>query len=351
MSDQGENTTDSERERVGEVRDGTGPVDDGRPTPRGHRSRLDRELFQGTPLERVATGATWAEGPLWLPARRVVLWSDIPGNRILEFSATTGETRVYRQGAEFTNGRTLDERGTIVQCSHGRRAVERDTVGVIETLVDAWGVHRLNSPNDVVVASDGAIWFTDPPYGIVLPSEGHPGTQEYGGSNVFRFDETTRQLSAEITDMVHPNGLAFSPDESILYVSDTSAAVAQSGSGYRHIRAYPLIGRRRVGDGCVFAELDHGVPDGIRVDEAGRLWSSSAEGVLIYSPAGRLLHRLEVPEVVANLCFGGDDGRDLYITATTSLYRIRTRVRDAAMLRRRDRGLGIGRSINLGVQF
>ena len=277
---------------------------------------------QGAELERVFTGTVWGEGPLWLPETRRVRWSDIPNDRIMELDAVTGRTRVHREGVEYTNGRTLDLDGAVVQCSHGRRAVEREVDGEVTTLVDTWQGMRLNSPNDVVVAGDGSIWFTDPPYGI-QPSgrEGHPGQQEYGGCHVFRYDEVRAELTAVITDMRHPNGLAFSPDESVLYVSDTG--VNGGWEEARHIRAYDVVdGACR--DGRVFAVVEPGAPDGLRVDVAGRVWTSSGDGVQVLSPGGDLLGKVPVPEVVSNLCFGGEDGRDLYITATTSLYRIRT---------------------------
>ncbi|SEE89460.1 SMP-30/gluconolactonase/LRE family protein [Ruania alba] len=287
------------------------------------------ELFTepGAQLRRLYTGSVWAEGPVWLPGpspQGRVRWSDIPNNRILEHDVAAGRTRVYAKDAEFTNGRTLDLTGAVVQCSHGRRAVERDTPDngkpAPVTLVETWQGHRFNSPNDVVVASDGAIWFTDPPYGILTNKEGRQAPQEYDGCYVFRLDETTGAVSAVVTDMIHPNGLAFSPDESVLYVSDT-------GEGAGHIRAYdvqsPDGGPPRCVNGRVFATVRPGAPDGFRVDTEGRVWTSAWDGVQIWSPDGEQLGLIEVPEHVANLCFGGEDGHDLFITATTSLYTMR----------------------------
>ncbi|MDP9027888.1 MAG: SMP-30/gluconolactonase/LRE family protein, partial [Actinomycetota bacterium] len=178
------------------------------------------ELADGSSLERLWTGAVWSEGPAWIATTGRLRWSDVVGNRILEFDAATGEVEEYARDVEYVNGRTLDLDGRVIQCSHGRRRVERDVGGVVAAIVDRFEGHRFNSPNDVVVAADEAIWFTDPPYGIRPDGrEGHPGEQEYGGCFVFRFDESTGELSAEITDMEHPNGLAFSPDESLLYVA------------------------------------------------------------------------------------------------------------------------------------
>lgn len=274
-------------------------------------------LGEGAILEKLYTGSIWAEGPVWLPSSRSVRWSDIPNNRILEFSADTGETHVHREDVEFTNGRILDLDGTVLQCSHGRRSVEREVDGIPHTLVDTYNGVRLNSPNDIVVASDGAIWFTDPPYGIIQAREGHPGEMEYGGCYVFRLT-TDGVLSPVITDRGHPNGLAFSPDESILYVSDTA-----SGDG--NIHAYDAdVATGTATNGRLFAEPRPGVSDGFRVDVAGRVWTSAADAVHVYSPVGEELLTIAVPEVIANVCFGGDDGQDLYIAASTSLYRIRT---------------------------
>ncbi|MEO8906938.1 MAG: SMP-30/gluconolactonase/LRE family protein [Microbacteriaceae bacterium] len=278
-------------------------------------------------LARLATGATWSEGPVWLAASSSVRWSDIPGDRILEYSTIDRSTSVYATDVEFTNGRTLDHDGSVIQCSHGRRRVERDDQGTVTGLVDSFDGVRLNSPNDVVVASDGSIWFTDPPYGITIAREGHPGDREYGGCFVFRLDRDTGELSAVITDMEEPNGLAFSPDERVLYVSDTSAALREGGN--HHIRAYEVVDGRCT-NGRVFAVVDPGLSDGIRADVDGNVWTSAADGVHVYNAAGTPLGRIAVPEVVANLCFGGADGRDLFIAASTSLYGIRTLTTDAA---------------------
>lgn len=285
-------------------------------------------LAPGAELERLATGSTWSEGPVWLPERRALRWSDIPADRILEWSATTGETSVYAAPAGFANGRILDRSGNVVQCSHGGRRVEREIDGTIEPLVERWARGRFNSPNDVVVARDGSVWFTDPPYGI-HPSgrEGHPAEPEYGGCYVFRFDERDGSIDAVVTDMVHPNGLAFSPDESILYVAETgSLQVPGTPSA---IRAYSIRDGSCV-DGRAFATVSTGVTDGLRVDVAGRIWSSSADAIEVFDASGVLLDRIRVPERVANLCFGGDAGDELFIAASTSLYRIRTTTRDAA---------------------
>jgi gluconolactonase len=283
-------------------------------------------------LVRLATGATWSEGPVWLPAARRVRWSDIPGDRILEFCLVTGSLSVYASGVEFTNGRTLDLDGHVVQCSHGRRRVERDIDGTVTEVVASYGGVRLNSPNDVVVALDGSIWFTDPAYGITSTEEGHPGVEEYDDRFVFRHDERTGTTVAVVTDVEDPNGLAFSPDESLLYVSDTSLASRPGGN--HHIRVYDVVDGARCKNGRLFATVGPGVPDGFRVDERGNVWTSALDGVHVLAPDGGEVAFIPVPEKVGNLCFGGDDGRYLFVAATTSLYGIPTAVRDAAAVAR-----------------
>ena len=302
----------------------------------------------GATPERVATGGTWCEGPVWVPADSPsaapgstgeVWWSDIPGNRVLGWSPLTRSTREVVTRSEFANGRTLDLTGTVVQCSHGRRAVETlvddgSPDGSTRVVCDSSPVGtRLNSPNDVVVRSDGTVWFTDPPYGIIQPHEGYAGEQEYGDDHVFRFDPTTGRITSVVTDMVKPNGLAFSPDETLLYVADTATALGHGPQ--HHIRVYDMdhsvdpLGRCK--NGRLFVEVSPNVPDGFRVDEHGNVWTSSGDGVQVFAPDAGPLGAVVLPEAAANLCFGGTDGRDLYVTATSSLYRIATSVRDAVV--------------------
>lgn len=289
---------------------------------KGRRVIAARELLPAGPkVERLATGATWSEGPLWIPAERAVRWSDIPGNRILRWDARTGAVSVHRHEVEFTNGRLLDTDGSVVQCSHGRRRLERETAdGVVTAIVDGWQGHRLNSPNDVALAPDGAYWFTDPDYGIRQPHEGHPGEREYGDCRVFRWSDADG-LTAVIDDIDRPNGIAFSPDGSTVYVTDTAAGLAD-GPGH-WIRSYDVVGAT-ARNGRHFATIEAGLPDGIAIDVDGRVWSSAGDGVHVFDPYGTEILFVPVPEVVANVCFGGDDGTDLFIAASTSLYRVRT---------------------------
>jgi gluconolactonase len=290
-------------------------------------SILSDLLPHGTDLDKVFTGAIWSEGPCWIPSRKSLRWSDIPNNRILEYFPQTRETKTYKSDVEFTNGRTLDLDGTVLQCSHGLRHIERDTDGVVTTVIGKYDGVRFNSPNDVVVSRDGIIWFTDPPYGIIVEIEGHPGVKEYEDCFVFAFDPKTQKLRPVVTDVEEPNGLAFSPDESILYVADTS--VLFKATGNHHIRAYDMQDGRAK-NGRTLIDIKEGVIDGFRVDKDGNLWCSSEIGVQIFTPAGVHIGTIPTPEKVGNLAFGGDDGSDLFIAANTSLYHIKTSTQDAA---------------------
>jgi gluconolactonase len=295
--------------------------------------RLLDLLEPGAQVERLGGDATWSEGPVYLPDQDAVIWSDIPGNRILHWDSATGAVSVHARQVEFTNGRTLDLQGRVVNCSHGRRAIERtEPDGRTHVLVDHWAGARFNSPNDVVVKSDGTIWFTDPAYGIIQAHEGHLGDREYDDHWVFRFDPESGAIDPVVMDVEEPNGLAFSPDESLLYVSDTSGALGRDSRDGHHIRVYEVFGGRRVKNGRVFAEVEPGLPDGFRIDVAGNVWTSSADAVQVYDPDGVRLGAVPVPEVVGNLCFGGPDRSTLFIAAATGLYRLRTRTRGASPL-------------------
>lgn len=278
-------------------------------------------LADGARLEKLWSGAGWAEGPAWLPGRNALRFSDIPNNRILEYSATTGEVTVYDPKAGYVNGRTTDLNGHVVQCSNQARRIERDVDGTVSTVVADFGGKRLNSPNDVVVAADGAIWFTDPPYGL---GRGNDGVKEYEGCFVFRYDEATTELHAVITDMVYPNGLAFSPDETLLYVADTGSD--RGADVHDVIRVYDIVDGAAVNGRDL---TDPGHADGFRVDVDGRIWTSTRDALAVLSPDGAELLRIDTPDMVTNVAFGGD-GHDLYVTSATSLYRIRTVTSQAA---------------------
>lgn len=274
--------------------------------------------------------ADWVEGPLWLPDRGMCIFSDIHGNRIMGWVEATSELVVFAEGVEYTNGRTMDLSGNVIECSHGKRAVQRRNLatGEVTVLVDGFAGVRLNSPNDVVVKSDGAIWFTDPAYGIELEGEGHPGVREYGDRWVFRYDEQAGTLWPVVTDVIAPNGIAFSPDESVLYVCDSSNSGGELGPG-RHVRAFDVIDGKLAKWGRMVFAIDSEVPDGIKVDREGRIWSSAGDGVHIFEPDGTEVYHIETPIRVANLCWGGEDGQTLYMCATDKLYSIRTTTTDA----------------------
>lgn len=288
----------------------------------------------GAALERLCTGAQWSEGPVWIDEAQALLWSDIPNNRILCWSERGGMT-VWRDGVEFTNGHTRERDGSILHCSHGQRAIVRtrlrDGLGSTqdEIVVDRFEGKRLNSPNDIVVKSDDTIWFSDPPYGIVSDREGHAAESELGANYVFRYDPRTHTLAAVSDFVEEPNGLAFSPDESVLYVSDTSAALRSDGGGHHHIVAFDVVAGRELANPRIFAVIEPGLADGFRVDRQGWIFTSSEDSVQIYCPDGTRVARIGVPEKVANLTFGGRDGNELYICASTSLYRMRLNTRGA----------------------
>jgi gluconolactonase len=296
-----------------------------------------RPVLQDAAVERLCTGAAWSEGPVWIAQDQSVLWSDIPNNRILRWSAQDG-MRVWASGVEYTNGHTLDRDGSLLHCSHGLRGIYRTPLVAgwlhgdtpMQCVVDRFAGKRLNSPNDLVVKRDGTLWFTDPPYGILSNHEGHQAESEIGCNHVFRFDPACGHLDS-VSDWVdEPNGLAFSPDERLLYVSDTSAALRPAGQGNHHIVVFDVLDGARLDNPRVFAEIEPGLPDGFRIDAQGWLYTSSADSVQIYHPDGTLLGKLPVPEKVGNLCFGGPHGNQLFVVATTSLYRITLNTRGAA---------------------
>ncbi len=267
-------------------------------------------------FERLWTGGRWLEGPVYSPAGRYLLWSDIPNNRILRWDETSYQVSAFRDPAGNTNGHTLDEQGRLVSCEHGNRRVTRtEHDGSVRVLADGYNGGRLNSPNDVVVGTDGAIWFTDPAYGIDSDYEGHKGEIEVGGCHVYRIGPDGA-LSVMADDFNRPNGLAFSNDGSLLYVTDTEEAT---------IRVFNVSGDKLSG-GDLFAECGNGAFDGIRLDSEGRIWGAAADGVHVYHPDGTLLGKLLVPETVSNLCFGGAKRNRLFLTATTSLYSLFTTV-------------------------
>ena len=274
-------------------------------------------VLGNAPVKQLATGFDWVEGPVWFGDANCLLFSDIPNNRIMRWTPGEGIS-TYRQPSNYANGHTRDRQGRLVSCEHGARRVTRtEHDGSITVIADAHDGKPLNSPNDVIVAGDGGIWFSDPHYGIMTDYEGFRSKQE-NPCVVYRSDPETGALEVMVDDMNCPNGLAFSPDESLLYVADTGRMF--SGDP-QHMRVYDMVDGRPV-NGRLFHTVEPGCSDGFRLDSDGNVWTSAADGVHCIAPDGRLLGKILVPELVSNVCFGGRAKHELYITATTSLYRV-----------------------------
>ena len=276
------------------------------------------------PVERLYTGCRWSEGPVWFGDGRYLLWSDIPNNRILKWEEETGAVSVFRRPTDFSNGNTRDRQGRLVTCQHGgRRVVRTEHDGTITVLMDSWQGRPLNSPNDVVVKSDGSVWFTDPVFGILGNYEGHKAESE-NKQAVYRLDSETGQALVVTDDVLGPNGLCFSPDESILYI------VESRGEPIRKILAYDVgpDGRTLSNKRVHIDAGPGGTPDGMRCDIDGNLWcgwgmgSAALDGVQIYAPDGAKIGRIALPERCANVCFGGRDRNRLFMAASQSLYAV-----------------------------
>lgn len=283
--------------------------------------RFERVINPMAKVERLATGGRWTEGPVYFPAGRYLLWSDVAADLIFRYDESDDHVSVFRRPADIANGNTVDRQGRLVTCEHRTRRVTRtEHDGTITTVADRWRGKRLNSPNDVVVKSDGTIWFTDPSYGIADDYLGRRGEAEIDGCYVFRGDPANGEVTAAATDFVRPNGLAFSPDEARLYIVDSGRTVDPRHPA--HIRVFDVTAGNQLSGGSVFAECGAGMFDGIRVDEAGNVFASSAEGIHCFEPGGALIGKILVPEVVSNCAFGGLLRNRLFITATTSLYAV-----------------------------
>jgi len=271
-------------------------------------------------VERLHTGCRWAEGPVWFADGGFLVWSDIPNNRMLRWVPELG-VDVFRADSNHVNGNTRDREGRLVSCEHGGRRVTRtEADGTLTVLADRYRGKRLNSPNDVVVRADGTVFFTDPDYGIMSDYEGFKAAREQDGCYVYRVDPARGAVAVVADDFVKPNGLAFSPDEKTLYIADSG--VTHDPGGPHHIRAFAVDAKGKLGKGRVFADIAPGVPDGLRLDTDGRVWTSAGDGIQCYEPGGALLGKIKLPEAVANLAFGGKRRNRLFITATTSLYAV-----------------------------
>jgi gluconolactonase len=269
-------------------------------------------------IERLATGMTWGEGPVWFGDGRYLLWSDIPNNRIMRWDEETGAVSVFRKPSNMANGNTRDRQGRLVSCEHrGRRVTRTEYDGEITVLADRFDGKPLNSPNDVVVKSDDSIWFTDPAYGIINNYNGSVDKKELP-MNVYRLDKTGK-LSVVAGDVNRPDGLAFSPDEKTLYI-------IEDGGSPPVIRAYDVVDDgTRIASGREFIRMDKGAGDGLRLDVDGNLWcgwqgGDGLDGVMIFNPAGQPIGHIDLPERCANVCFGGYRKSRLFMVASRSLY-------------------------------
>jgi len=293
--------------------------------------------FAGTSaVERIATGFRWAEGPCYFPAGRYLLFSDIPNNRIMRVSEDDGHVSVFRQPSMNSNGNSIDREGRLLTCEHsGRRITRTELDGSITIIADKYNGKKLNSPNDVVAASDGSIWFTDPVYGIGGYYEGLKEAPEQEKKNVYRVDPKTGEVKVVVDDFVEPNGLAFSPDEKKLYIIDTG--FTDNPDNPCHIRVFDVdLAGGKLSNSKVFVDMPRpSVTDGMKLDTAGRVWCSvgwgdpSEDGVRCYTPEGELLGKIHIPETVANLCFGGQQRNRLYICGTSSIYALYTSAQGA----------------------
>jgi gluconolactonase len=280
-------------------------------------------------VERIAHGFRWSEGPVWFGDGRYLLWSDIPNNRIMKWEEETGAVSIFRRPSNFANGNTRDRQGRLVTCEHGGRRVTRTEYdGTISVVADAFEGKPLNSPNDVVVKSDGSIWFTDPPFGLLGYYEGHLAKQELP-MNVYRVDGRSGEMTVVEGEVARPNGLCFSPDESMLYL-------VESGTTPRNVYAYEVISGRKLSNKRKFIDVGPGTPDGMRCDVDGNLWmgwgmgDAALDGVNIYNPDGKLIGRINLPERCANLCFGGTYRNRLFMAAAKSVYALYVNTQGAA---------------------
>lgn len=288
--------------------------------------------------EKIAEGFTWTEGPVWLNGK--FYFNDIPAKKMYAWDEIN-DLSVVLENSEFANGNTTDLNQAMISCEHGGRRIicrnNAEDLNNISVVADQYQGKKLNSPNDVVVKSDRTVWFTDPPYGINSDIEGYLAESEIGSHNVYRVDPDG-SVTCVADDFDKPNGLAFSPDESKLYIADSGAIRGASFPGIdyslpHHIRVFD-VEKNTLKNGRVFVEIEPGVPDGFRVDTEGYVWTSSADSLRCYSPSGQLMGKILFPEVVSNCCFGGPDGTDLFVTSTASVYRIRTYRKGAESLYR-----------------
>ena len=281
-----------------------------------------RALIYGcVAVETLFAGCRFGEGPVYFPAGRYLVFSDIPNDRLMRWDETTGAVSVFRHPSGYANGNAMDRQGRLLTCEHqGRRVTRTGHDGRVVTLAGAYKGRKLNSPNDVIVKSDNSVWFTDPSYGIDSHYEGELAEKEQDGCYVFRLDPARGELTVATGDMVQPNGLAFGPDERLLYIVDSG--VSHMPDGPRHMRRFTVTEAGGLSGGELFATCPLGIFDGIDVDHCGNVWASAADGVYCYAPDGDLIGRILIPEVVSNLTFGGIKRNRLFITGATGVYAV-----------------------------
>ena len=279
-------------------------------------------------LEKIYSGTIWAEGPVWIKDKNLIVWSDVKSNKMLSYDAETGVVSDFRNPSEFNNGNCTDISGRLISCQHGkRRVVRQEKNGELSVIADNYNYKKLNSPNDVAVSKSGNIWFTDPPYGILTNQEGHKSESEQDGNHLYRVDQ---KFNIKKIDAIFdkPNGLAFSPDGKILYVADSGAAEPGNFNLSRphNIQKFILDNEENVLTKEIFVEIENGFPDGMTVDINGNLFVCDPNGmkIHIFDPSSERLGHIDIPERVANCTFGGHNKSDLYITASTSLYKLKT---------------------------
>lgn len=266
---------------------------------------------------KIHSGMKWAEGPCYIKSHKKLYFSDIPNNHLLSWDGSN--IKIEKDPSNFINGNTEDLEGNLISCSHGGRCIYKtDINGNTTTLVDKYLDKKLNSPNDVVVKSDGSIWFTDPPYGILSDYEGYKGDMEYGACYVFRYDPKENNLEVVSKDFLKPNGLAFSVNEDKIYIADSGGS--HDVNAPNQIMVYDIVENKILKNGKVFHKFNPFFADGFRVDKDDNVWTSAGKGIKCFSPQGEVIGQLLLPDLVANLTFGGENNNILYVTSSSNLY-------------------------------
>ena len=266
---------------------------------------------------KIHSGMKWAEGPCYIKSHKKLYFSDIPNNHLLSWDGSN--VKIEKDPSNFINGNTEDLEGNLISCSHGGRCIYKtDINGNTTTLVDKYLDKKLNSPNDVVVKSDGSVWFTDPPYGILSDYEGYKGDMEYGACYVFRYDPKENNLEVVSKDFLKPNGLAFSVNEDKIYIADSGGS--HDVNAPNQIMVYDIVENKILKNGKVFHKFNPFFADGFRVDKDDNVWTSAGKGIKCFNPQGEVIGQLLLPDLVANLTFGGENNNILYVTSSSNLY-------------------------------